>query len=184
MDALERGLKQVTSFLQRERIPYMFIGGIANLIWGEPRLTQDLDVTILCQEAKIPELITKLMNDFSILPTDPLAFIQQTGVLPMVAREGVRIDLIFARLPYEEQAISRAKIVKLGQQQLKVCTAEDLIIHKIISERSRDLDDVQQIIIRQRDNLDRNYLDPLVHNLSQLLERPGIWAFYLKCLSR
>lgn len=184
MTSLERSLKQVTAFFQQERIPYMFIGGIANLIWGQPRLTQDLDVTILCQEDKVLELVEKLKNEFRILVAEPLSFIRQTNVLPMTTKEGVRVDLIFARLPYEERALSRAKTVKLGKQQFKVCTAEDLVVHKIISERPRDLEDVRHIIARQRDNLDREYLDPLVQELSRLLARSEIWAFYLKCWSK
>jgi hypothetical protein len=180
---LERSLKQVSAFFEQERIPYMVIGGIANLIWGRPRLTQDLDVTILCQEDKIPELIQKLKNEFRILVEEPISFIRQTSVLPVATKEGVRVDLIFARLPYEERALARARTEKLGNQQLKVCTAEDLVVHKIISERPRDLEDVQHIISRQRDNLDRGYLDPLVRELSRLVERPEIWGFYLKCWS-
>ncbi|AGL00356.1 hypothetical protein Desgi_0804 [Desulfoscipio gibsoniae DSM 7213] len=34
MNVLEHSLRQVNTFLKRERIPYMTIGGIANMIWG------------------------------------------------------------------------------------------------------------------------------------------------------
>jgi len=183
MTALERSLKQVTAFFEQERIPYMFIGGIANLIWGQPRLTRDLDVTILCRESEIPALVERLKSSFQLLVRDPLGFIKQTNVLPLTTRDGVRVDVVFARLPYEEHALARATIVKLGKQQFRVCTAEDLVVHKIISERPRDLEDVRHIIVRQRDNLDRDYLDPLVRELSRLLARPEIWAYYLQCWS-
>ncbi|MGB9886921.1 MAG: hypothetical protein ACPLPT_10720 [Moorellales bacterium] len=34
---------------------------------------------------------------------------------------------------------------------------------------------------RQRDTLDRSYLDPLVRELGRLLARPEIWDFYQQC---
>ncbi len=184
MNTLERSLRQITSFLVKERIPYMVIGGIANMLWGKTRLTQDVDITILCQEEEIPKFLEKLANIFQLLPADPFSFVQQTRVLPVFTNEGVRVDLIFARLPYEEIAIQRAKTVKFGKQMVRVCTAEDLIIHKIISERPHDLEDVEWIINRQSGRLDRDYLDPVVQNLSRLLERPEIWTFYLSCLQK
>jgi len=184
MNTLERSLKQVTSFLEKERIPYMVVDGIANMIWGKTRLTQDLDITVLVKEEGVPDLIKKLAKIVQILPADPLSFWQETRVLPVVTSDRVRTDLIFARLPYEEAAIRRAKTAKVGKLSIKVCTAEDLIIHKIISERSRDLEDVEWIINRQSVRLDRDYLDPLIQNFSRLLERPEIWTFYLSCLQK
>jgi len=160
----------------------MIIGGISNMYWGRARLTQDLDLTIMCKEEKIPDFIEKLGKEFKLLPDNPLAFLQKTRVLPALTGNGIRLDLIFSRLPYEEKAIRRAKTVKFGKISVVVCTAEDLIIHKIISERSLDLEDVRWIIKQQHVRLDRDYLDPLVKELSHLLERPEIWQFYLNSL--
>ena len=39
MNALERAVALITRFLEERRVPYMLIGGIANLVWGEPRST-------------------------------------------------------------------------------------------------------------------------------------------------
>lgn len=182
MNVLEQSLRQVTAFLKRERIPYMLIGGMANMVWGKSRLTQDLDLSLLCRNEKIPVFIEKLKRKFKILPADPASFLKQTGVLPAVDNNGIRIDFIFARLPYEENAIQRAKNVQFGKHPVKVCTVEDLIIYKIISKRPIDLEDIRWVINRQWYRLDRNYLDPLVNELSQLLERPEIWQFYLNSL--
>lgn len=64
MNGIETALVRLSAFLEAAGVPYMVIGGIANLRWGRPRLTQDHDVT-------------------------------------------VRVDLILAGLPYEEEAIAR-----------------------------------------------------------------------------
>ncbi|GJL55165.1 MAG: hypothetical protein NPIRA02_22970 [Nitrospirales bacterium] len=37
---------KISKTLKRRRIPYMVIGGQAVLVYGEPRLTRDIDVTL------------------------------------------------------------------------------------------------------------------------------------------
>lgn len=39
-------LKRVAGELSRNAIPYMVIGGQAVLLYGEPRLTKDIDITL------------------------------------------------------------------------------------------------------------------------------------------
>lgn len=73
---------------------------------------------------------------------------------------GVRIDLIRAGLPYEEEAIRRARLLELGGARVRVASAEDLILHKLASERARDRGDVAGVIRRKRGALERTYLDP------------------------
>ena len=40
-------LKKLKSLLEKQRTPYMLIGGIAVALWGEPRATQDIDIVVL-----------------------------------------------------------------------------------------------------------------------------------------
>ena len=42
----QRLLKKVSRELQKASIPYMVIGGQAVLLYGEPRLTRDIDITL------------------------------------------------------------------------------------------------------------------------------------------
>lgn len=48
MTRLDQAVAHVAGTLDRLGIPYMVIGGFAVTVWGEPRLTQDVDVTIAC----------------------------------------------------------------------------------------------------------------------------------------
>jgi predicted nucleotidyltransferase len=177
---LGEALHQLTRVLDELRIPYMVIGGIANLVWGEARATQDVDVTVSISEERTAEVVEALGQHLTLLPNDPVAFLRQTRVLPMTTASGVGIDLIRAGLPYEEAAIARAQFVDLGGAQVRVAGAEDLILHKLVSERLRDREDVAGVIRRQRAKLDREYLDPLVRSLAEMLERPEIWDWYFR----
>lgn len=67
---------------------------------------------------------------------------------------------------------------------IAVCTAEDLILHKIVEPRPRDLDDIFGIMKRQKDALDLLYLDPKVAALADLMEQPEILAGYKDAKNR
>ena len=167
MSGLEAALARLASFLEGRRIPHMVIGGFANLHWGRPRLTQDIDVTIQVEPAQVPGLISALAKEYEILVPDPAAFIHEMGVLPARDRSGVRVDLILAGLAYEEEAIRRAVSLTISGREVKICSAEDLIVHTLASERPRDRVDVEGVIQRQQHGLDLTYLDDRVRELAR-----------------
>ena len=49
----------------RHRIPYMIIGGQAVLLYGEPRLTRDIDITLGVNIDRITELLA-VVKELSI----------------------------------------------------------------------------------------------------------------------
>lgn len=175
---LEKGLREIVSFLEDAEIPYMVIGGIANLVWGVTRATQDVDITVQVSEEDFPDFLREIGKAFSILPADPENFVRDTRVLPVQTSNGIRIDLIFAGLPYEETALGRAREIAIQGFPVRICSPEDLIIHKIISERPRDREDVEGIFRQQGSNLDFVYLDPIVRQLGEALGHSDIVEFY------
>ena len=183
MNRLEAALVDVVGFLDLRGVPHAAIGGFANLYWGRPRLTQDLDLKISLEEGQWEEFVTEAASRFELLPPKPLEMLRDLRVLPIATRAGVRVDLVVAGLPYEESAIRRAVPIDVAGTTVRLCTAEDLVLHKIISDRPRDRDDVEGIIVRQGPRLDRAYLDPLIEQLARGLERPDLADFYRACLS-
>lgn len=183
MTAIEKALQEIALFLETNNIPYMVIGGIANIVWGSPRTTVDIDVTINVEDDKINSTIDAASQQFKCLVNKPTHFVEETRVLPLQTKRGVRIDLIFGRLSYEKDAILRAKAQEFGEAIVRICSAEDLIIHKIVSERPKDRDDVKELIAKRRQSLDRAYLDPIVEGLSKELDQPDILDFYRSCFS-
>lgn len=181
MNALERAVGSLARFLEERRIPYMVIGGIANLVWGEPRATIDVDASVLVEEAAWPAFIKDLGTAFRVIPKDPVAFLRDTHVLPVETGDGIRIDLVWAKLPYEHKAIARATVEEVAGHRVRVCRPEDLMIHKIISERPQDREDVRAIVRQQGSRLDRRYLDQAVRALSRALDQPELVAFLHGC---
>ena len=179
--ALERAVGTLAGFLEKRHLPYMLIGGIANLVWGEPRATLDVDVSVLIEEEAWPPLITELKQTFRVIPKAGLAFLRDTHVLPLETPDGVRIDVVWAQLPYEHKAIARAVTEDVLGHRVRVCRPEDLIIHKIISDRPKDREDVRAIIRQQRTRLDRRYLTRTIGGLARALHRPDLTTFLTNC---
>ncbi len=184
MNALEAALADVATFLEESPIPYMVIGGFASLQWGRPRLTEDLDFAILLEEPAWPEFVHRLGKRYRLMAPSPLEFARQTRVIPISTSGDVRADLVFAGIPYEEAAIRRAVEVEVAGIGVRFCTAEDLIVYKLVAGRPRDLDDVEGVILRVGSKLDRAYLDPLVDQIAADPERSNMGEFYRRCLER
>ena len=180
MTALERVLVELALTLSDNGIPYMIIGGMANAVWGEPRATLDVDATVWVADDEIGELLSVLESVFRPLVANPLDFIRDTRVLPLESEDRVRIDLIFGMLPYEQEAIKRAVELNVAGSPVRFCTPEDLILHKIVSERERDLTDARGVTRRRIESLDLTYLDLRIRELAETLERPGIWNSWEK----
>jgi hypothetical protein len=81
---LEKLLENIAKALNVYEIPYMIIGGQAVLLYGEPRLTKDIDITVGVDTEALEKLerIAKGLG-LKILVKDIESFVKQTFVLPM-----------------------------------------------------------------------------------------------------
>jgi len=183
MNSLEESLLRIARILKANKIPYMVIGGVANLFWGVPRATLDIDITIQVPEDSQTVLITKMKRNYKLRISNPISFVQRTNVLPLEDKSGVRVDLIFAKLPYEIKAIRRSKRMRIHGESVQICSPEDLVVHKIISDRPKDREDVRGIISSVGKKLNRRYLDPIIKELAKELVRPEILKYYHSCFS-
>jgi len=172
---LVAALRTIVRWLDNEKIDYMVFGGIANSMYGNPRQTYDIDVKIILESQTVSTPFIKAIQRIAeILPADPAAFLAETHVLP-VRVDGVPVDIVLAELSYETDAIRRAVTLEYAGIAFRVCTPEDLIIQKAVSERRKDWDDIEIIIQRQSANLDRDYLLKHCRDLSDFMERPDIF---------
>ena len=178
MTLLEKALIDLSKILFEKHIRYMVIGGMANAVWGNPRATIDVDVTVWVQDKKIEYTTQIFAEEFDVLVPNPIEFIKETRVLPLRTLDGVQLDIIFGSLPYEEEAIHRAVNVSISGTLVRFCTPEDLILHKIISNRNKDVTDACGIVKKRLKNLDLAYLDPRIRELANIIERPEIWKFW------
>ncbi len=143
-------LKKLAKALDAAGFPYMLIGGQAVLLYGEPRLTKDGHVTLDADPTRFPELIKVVQElGWKILVNEPQEFVKETMILPAIDPETtIRVVFIFSFTPYERQALQRAREVKIDDVEVRFASPEDLIIHKMIAGRPRDLEDVRNILLK------------------------------------
>jgi hypothetical protein len=177
MADLDHALVTLSSWLKQNGIRHMVIGGFAVTVWGEPRFTRDLDVTVSVPSDRFAQTIDRITSRFISLSQDPVTFATETRVLPLIV-ESVPVDLIFAALPYEEDAIARAHPIQLNDGTVPVCSPEDLILHKIVSQRPRDHEDIEGVFRYRHSELDYGYLDPRIEELAEALSDRNMLEWY------
>ena len=144
----ERLLKKLALQLRKASIPYMVIGGQAVLLYGEPRLTRDIDIT-LGMGVDGYDKVKKNIKAVGLKSLVEKEFVVRNKVLPTIDKKsGIRVDFIFSFSPYERQAIERARDIKLGRSIVRFASLEDVVIHKVIAGRARDLEDVKSILLK------------------------------------
>jgi predicted nucleotidyltransferase len=152
-------IKRIAAELSGRGIPYMIIGGQAVLLYGEPRLTKDIDITLGVGVEELPVIKDALRAlGLSIEPDDVDTFVKDTMVLPAVDKKsGIRVDFVFSFSPFERAAIERAKEVRFDEVPVRFASLEDLVIHKMVAGRARDIEDVRAILLKNP-GYDREYI--------------------------
>jgi hypothetical protein len=149
----------------------MVIGGQAVLLYGEPRLTKDIDITLgvgLERLSEIRAIVDRLRLEYVTDHVDDFA--KETMVLPVIDRKsGIRVDLIFSFSPYERQAIERAREISFGRTKVRFADLEDVVIHKVIAGRPRDIEDVLSILAKNP-SFDPHYIEKWLGEFDAALE--------------
>jgi len=156
----------------------MVIGGQAVLLYGEPRLTKDIDITLgvgIDRLGDMKALVNRLRLGY--LTEDVDTFVRETMVMPVIEeKSGIRVDFIFSFSPYEKQAIERAKAVLFGKTPIKFAALEDVVIHKVIAGRPRDIEDVESILIKNP-GYDPHYIQKWLAEFDAALDKKFLGTF-------
>ncbi|MFZ2655808.1 MAG: nucleotidyl transferase AbiEii/AbiGii toxin family protein [Victivallales bacterium] len=168
---LEKTLLKITRILDKNRIPYMLIGGYAMVIHGFPRLTQDLDISLGIDTERISDVLKAVEDDFKTLVNDPMAFARDTNVLLLQDTEtGIRIDLIFTFIEFERKAIDEAVEIEFKGEKIRNVSLENLIVYKMLAGRERDKEDVEMILAEKIDSVDARNISDIIREMSSILQ--------------
>lgn len=179
-------IKRIARNLDERQVPYMIIGGQAVLLYGNPRLTRDVDITLGVDTDHF-HLIDTVCKDagLKILPDDPESFAQQTKVLPAEDSESrIRVDFVFSFTAYETQAINHAQAVLMEGYGVRFATREDVIIHKMVAGRPIDEEDVKGILAKNRGAIDLEYVRRWLLQFAEIPEHSRILDRFEDLLSR
>lgn len=169
---------EVQSFCTERAWKFCLIGGMAVQHWSEPRLTWDVDITLLTGFGGEETYIDEWLRHYRPRFPDAREFALANRVLLLWSQSGLGIDVALGALSFEERAIARSKEVEIAPGiKLRLCSPEDLIVMKAFASREIDWRDIRMTIARQGSNtLDWTYILKEIEPLAALKEEPEIVA--------
>ena len=178
MSPLLQAALDIQTILDQEKWRFCIIGGLAVLRWGNPRFTQDVDVTILSGFGDEQRYVTALLAS-GLRPriADAAAFALRNRVLLLETATGIGIDIALGGLPFEESAVDRSTDCEYAAGcVLRTCSAEDLMVMKLFAGRPIDLFDAEGVVKKMSGMLDWSYIESHLPGMAELKEDPEIMA--------
>lgn len=161
---------EVHCFLTARQIPYAIIGGLAVQRWGEPRFTRDVDVTVVVPVEQAADFVEAVVKKFVPRIENAAAFARRSRVILVWAANGCQVDISLGLPGYEDEVIRRAVDFELEPGRVvRLCAPEDLVIHKAVAGRPRDLEDIRGIIHRRGKSLDTDLIRLWLGRFSEIL---------------
>lgn len=152
----------------------MFIGGIAVIARGVPRLTVDVDATVQGDAIDLQDLLATLEAQ-QIVPriADAEDFARRRQVLLLEhGPSGTPLEISLGWLPFELEALRRASPVDFGGVTIPVAQAEDLVIYKAVAWRDRDKEDIERLLLLYANEIDLDRVRDLVRQFADALDEP------------
>lgn len=178
-------LPDLIEWWQSQDVRGLVVGGLAVALLGRPRVTRDVDALVLLAEDHWAAFMDA-GSAFGFVPRQPdaLAFAEEARVL-LVRHQptGIDVDVALGCLPFEEEAVARARTVEVAGVSVPLPTPEDLIIMKAIAHRDRDLLDIEGLLAAHLD-LDLRRVRRWVRAFADALETPELYDDLQKRLRR
>ena len=159
---------ELASAFDRLQLRFALGGALATSYWGIVRTTQDVDCLIAVPALKYQLLADELHalgcrqldDDGNFVGVSVARMRSQVSDQHLIEcfLDSVRIELFVPIVPLQTEILRRAIPVPIGNRDIPVTTAEDLILLKLAFHRAKDLQDVRGILWVQRGKLDLDYL--------------------------
>jgi len=182
MDPLRLTLADLAAALRGHE--WFVFGAQAVRVWGIPRQTIDIDVTVALAPAEVGELVPVLL-EHGLRPraADPTAFAARYWVLPLEHHSGVPVDVVLAGTAFERDALARKRREMLHGVEVPIVSPEDLVVYKLTSERAKDEEDAGAVIRRQASTLDVELVRAYLRAAERAQDRSDIVASFDRLLA-
>lgn len=176
LEPLLEPLLLLKRLLEKSGFQWMVIGGVAASLLGKPRFTADVDAVALIEDEELPGLIKAAKSlGFKERIKDSVEFAKRNRVLLLKhGKTGINVDLSLGLLPFEKEAIKRSRRFKIAHTTFNLPTPEDLIIFKAVAHRSKDIEDIAEIV-KIHTRVNKKYIKKVVKEFARTLEMPEIW---------
>jgi hypothetical protein len=153
-------LADLAGALDEARVEWYLFGAQAAILHGVARLTADVDVTVRLPAAMPNQSLVAVLQEhrFKARFDDP-AFVERTRVIPLVhIPTSMPLDAVLAGPGIEDRFFDRAQTREVEGVRVRVASAEDLVVMKILAGRPKDLDDVRAMLAAHAGAIDAEYI--------------------------
>lgn len=150
-------LLKIFKQLNRQKVRYLVVGGVAAVLYGNPRFTGDLDLVVDLEEENLKKLI-KVFKVLKFIPRQPVKaeelileenrkrWLNEKGMLAFTFINPVdpleNVDILFSSPVSFESAYRNRKIFRSENVPVPVVSLQDLIRMKKKAGRTQDLQDI------------------------------------------
>ncbi|MBX7244026.1 MAG: nucleotidyl transferase AbiEii/AbiGii toxin family protein [Candidatus Sumerlaeaceae bacterium] len=176
LESLAAAIRDTSEWLAKPGRQGMIIGGVAFALNARPRLTQDVDATVLAETGEDEEIesLTASAAANGLFPRiDNLpSFAAKSLVLLMVHRKSnVEVDIALGFLPFEREAFSRSRVDTSMGFPVRIPAPEDHIVMKAVANRPHDWADIA-MITEYQPTLDKPAIMSRMRSFTEILDCP------------
>ncbi len=155
---LDEKILAVQRALVAAEVPHAFGGALALAYYATPRGTVDIDINVFVGVERWDLVFGALralgVGDARKTEKDRLRLQGQTRVF----WDHTPIDLFFSYDPLHDACFERSREVPFGgEDRLRILSAEDLAVFKVLFDRRKDWDDLAELLFAQGGDFDADY---------------------------
>lgn len=159
-------LKKVVAEFERLKISYLVTGSVASMAYGEPRLTNDIDIVASINVRHIDGLLRAFPQDEFFITEEMIRdAIHNIGQFNIIhPASGLKIDVIIRQnTPFDNSRFSRVRRIFPSEfYQANFAAPEDVIIKKMQYYKEggseKHLRDITGILKISGNEVDMNYI--------------------------
>jgi predicted nucleotidyltransferase len=161
---LTEAFDRAVDVLNEAGASYALIGGFAVAHHGLPRPTRDIDFLVSIPRVQLPTVLEQFRGRGFTFELEKVLGELGKDHLSSIRYGGVRVDLLDAAIPVFRSAVKNAVEGTIHGRKVRIASAEDLMVLKVIASREDDLRDVRGILATQRGRLN---LEAIRESLSE-----------------
>jgi len=159
----EEAAVAVIDALDALAIPYILVGSLSSNYYGIGRSTKDADFVLQLGSRSVREIVGRLGPEFRLDPQMSFETVTMTTRhIVQVASIAFRIEFFnLSEDAHDQERFRRRRQATLLGRQVMLPTVEDVLVTKLrwaIGQRSKDRDDVRDVIAVQGNRIDWDYV--------------------------
>jgi hypothetical protein len=157
----------VINVLERLGIPYMIVGGFAAILYGEPRLTIDVDIVVDMRSEHVGPFVAAFpISEYYVSEEGIRDSLQRRYPFNVIQpKTGAKVDFVpLPRDPFTRAAFERRQRLEYDEagHSATFITIEDIILAKLLAYREtgsdKHLRDARGVLVMQEEHLDLEVL--------------------------